>query len=256
MSLSENRDIIFIEKEVFLSFSYLEWDTAFFGRPSYGLNVVPSSFGAPAPDKLRGLGEKLQGCFVTAKIETSAPYQIIKMLLDVGFYYVETEVTLKLEAVDSGQNIFSRNNNITVEELFTNEGVPYEIFGQSFSYTRFHTDPFIEEKKADELWISYLKNYSPDENHRLIIARYKGEPAGIILANRMEKQVALFFVAVAEEYRNRQIGTALMEYVKKHFVALEVITGTQIKNIPALNYYIKNGFSKILCTKTVLHYWG
>ncbi len=257
MISGKNKDILFEKGDVCFCFSYLSWDSQFFQRPSYVLDTSRSCLGVLDKKNSQSLSRILQGSFVTAKIDTAVSHQLIKSLFALDFYYVETEVTLefiKSGCLAQGDAVYGQN--IVVEKKEVNAGLPYIKLGSSFSHTRFHTDSSIKDKLADDLWISYLKNYLPDENHHMIIAKYKDQIAGTILANEVGNKIILFFVAIREEFRGKGIGSALMNYVVRYFDNQQIITGTQIKNIPALNYYIKNGFSKIISTKTVLHHWG
>jgi len=256
MPSENNKDILFKNKEVTYHFSYLPWDTEFFQRPCFVLDTGLSHLGILDHQSSNSLADMLKGSFITAKIGTNVDHQVIKSLLTLGFYYVETEVTLELKRLNhSIEKDVVNGKNIVVEEREINTDLPYFELGSSFMYTRFHTDSCISDKLADDLWVSYLKNYKPDENHHMIIAKYKDQIAGTILANVSDNEVMLFFVAIRKEFQGKGIGSALIDYVAGCFDDHKIITGSQIKNIPALNYYIKNGFSKIISTKTVLHRW-
>ncbi|MGA1823507.1 MAG: GNAT family N-acetyltransferase [bacterium] len=251
---SLHNDIIIQEGTARYYFSYLAWDSHFFNRPSYLLNTDKSKLSGNDTIK-EEIKDRLINCFVTAKIDTAYDYNVVKLLQDAGFYYIETEITLEYQQkLYSVAKQFKKRGDVLIEKLAVNDDLPYTELGSVFSLTRFHTDPCTSEM-ADDVWISYLKNYNPDKNHHLFVARIEGEIAGVILANQRENRVMLFFIAVKNKYRAQGIGTVLINYVVEYFYTYQIMTETQVRNIKAINYYIKNGFLKIFSTKTVLHKW-
>jgi ribosomal protein S18 acetylase RimI-like enzyme len=232
-------------------FSYLEWDSVFFARRCFCLNCDMSVL-KPAAEIKKQLIERLGGSFISAKIDTSCDKCLLDFMQEAGFRYIGTEVVLKYCGSPG------RVSDITIEKLMRNENLPYEALGASFSFTRFHSDPRISEGQADALWTAYIRNYKLSPSHHMLIARYKGEIAGaVLICEDMNHAVAyLYFVAVLEEYRGKGIGSALVRHAARMFATSDLMTGTQIKNVPAMNFYIKNGFSSVHATRTVLHRWS
>lgn len=238
------------EKE-FIYFKYLAWDSDFFGKDSFLLDISKSKF-TPSEEVRLQIKDKFKECFITVKLDTKIDYFMGFFLQECGFYYVDTEI--KLQNIQICANIVS--DNIVFEELFDSSALPFEDIGRAFSVTRFHCDPNIENKKADELWISYVKNFKSSENKRIFIAKVDNEIAGVILVNITNGEAFLFFVAVLENFRSKKIGSALIQgTIKSIGKGVKIYTGTQVKNVSALNFYLRNGFQKIVQTSTVLHYW-
>jgi len=244
-------DIILEAGNALFFFRFLEWDSNFFGRPCYMLDNANSNL--IASDKIIELfKQNFRDSFVSAKINTLVDYSIVQILQECGFRYIDTEVILK----SVGALFYiQENNDIKVVKQYCNAKLPHEELGSAFSFSRFHTDVNITESKADSLWVNYLKNYQPDDNHHMFVAFFRDEPAGIILANQNVKQVVLFFVAVLSDFQNKGVGSNLIQKVVQNFKGFSITTGTQIKNTKALNFYIRNGFSTITLTKTILHMW-
>lgn len=237
----------------YIYFKYLDWDSAFFGRPSFLLDVSKSNFN-PSDILCSQIRKSFDGAFVTAKIDTQYDYEITYFLQKCGFYYVDTEVKLQNIGLPASP---AYDNRIRISELSNEDNLPLDELGKAFSLTRFHCDPHIDEVKADELWVSYIKNFKPSESKRMFIARFGNEIAGAVIVNITKVEVFLFFVAVIEKYRGKSIGSATIETILGGLnLSLPICTGTQAKNISAINFYIKNGFSRVVQTNTVLHYWG
>ncbi|RKX93179.1 MAG: hypothetical protein DRP84_08885 [Spirochaetes bacterium] len=221
---------------------YLEWDTKFFGRPSYLIE------GREDILTIDSIGKS----FITAKVDMG-DVDFIFDLQKKGFVFIDVEVSLKFHIKYSEIINYCRNIDCVVKSVKVNTGLPYLELGSAFHLTRFHMDPNIASGKANELWISYLRNFLPNENRKMYVT-YLGEKAvGVILSTRQEGIAVISFMAVLPEYRGKGIGSQLIAYVVRDN-NYEVITGTQSRNIPALNFYINNGF-RIYKTKAVLHRW-
>jgi ribosomal protein S18 acetylase RimI-like enzyme len=173
-----------------------------------------------------------------------------------GFNYIDTEVTLRFD----NRNILSKKENYHIEDIVDNSNLPYVALGSAFSNTRFHSDVNIKDEKADDLWIEYLKNYKPSKNKKMFVAYDNINAVGVILVNIEPriKEAMLFFVAVVPLHQSQGVGRIMINYVLRFLKKndIDVIkTETQVKNINAINYYIKNGFSIIDKVSTILHRW-
>lgn len=247
MQLQNN--IIFETKNRCLTFRFLEWDTNFFGKPSY---LVDFSNSSPIQDSSIHLfiKEKFQNAFITAKIGSQLEQFWLDSLQKSGFYYLTTEI--KLEKI---QHFEYSDSEYVVTELHENLGLPYDELGKTFSKTRFHLDSNIGKEKADALWTSYIKNYKPTGSKRIFAAFSGGTVAGTILVNLDEKEALFFYVAVLDKFRGKDVGSVMINSISKKFLEFNITTGTQVNNIGALNFYIKNGFTRIKNTFTVMHRW-
>ena len=246
-----NSDVILQDKGALYYFRYLPWDTEFFGLPSYSLEVAESNL-VTTPTVASLIETQLSGAFVTAKIDTSMDYEIILMLLKSGFQYIDTEITLECRDLLKSSRV---RDSIVITKLEDNKRLPYIKLGSVYSLTRFHTDPRIESEKANQLWVNYLKNYVPDDRHQIFAAIVEKEVAGVILVDVAQSSARLSFVSVRNGYQRLGIGSLLIQEIIRNFKGMCLTVGTQIKNTKALNFYIQNGFTKILQTKTILHRW-
>lgn len=251
--MSFANDIILEDNETCFHFKYLDWDSVFFDKPSYLLDISKSRLMSSEVIKI-DIKNKLKNSFITFKIATDIDYKIVSFLQECGFYYIDTEVTLEYvnNKSNKDKNII---NQVQVIKETKNEYLPYKELGKSFSLTRFHTDLNIDNTKADILWINYLKNYKLSDTKHMFSVKVENELAGVILINLDNDVATLFFVAVIEKFRGMGIGTVLINKAIKHFKNYIIRTETQVKNIDALNFYIGNGLSKIQKTSTVLHRW-
>lgn len=248
-----DKDIIIKDNDICVYFKYLEWDSGFFKVNSYMLDLDQSNLKASSLVKSE-IESKLKDSFVSVKLDTNSDFQIVSLLQDYGFKYIDTEVTLEFKdsCLVKEKGI---TNNVYVTKEIANANLPYKQLGDAFSLTRFHADTNIPSDKADELWVNYLKNYNLSERKHMFTAKVKDEIAGVILVDLNNKVATLAFVSIIDGFRGLGVGTVLINKVIESFPSYTIRTGTQVKNINALNFYISNGFSKIYKTSTVLHRW-
>ncbi|MBF0319735.1 MAG: GNAT family N-acetyltransferase [Nitrospirae bacterium] len=252
--MNSSNDIAISHEGGLFYFRYLQWDTDFFGKRSYVLDPAKSVF--KTSDRIKEqIIHHLTDSFVTAKLDTETGIELTSFLSDCGFYYVDTEVRLRYAQNFRNGNI-TDIEHVTVERLEKNEGLPYVLLGGAFTQTRFHTDFHIPNQQADQLWISYLKNFKPSPDGHLFTSKIKDEVTGVIVVNTCDREATFFYVSVIGKFRNKGIGSMLINKTFECFSGYTIFTGTQVKNTAALNFYIRNGFTTVDSTKTVLHYWG
>jgi ribosomal protein S18 acetylase RimI-like enzyme len=245
-------DIIISKGKATYYFKYLEWDTNFFKKTSYVIDLNKSNL-VVEESLIEEIKQKLKNSFVTVKLSTSINPDILYFLQQCGFYYIETEVVLE---TNSKINI-TNENTVTIIQKEINENLPYQELGENFSLTRFHADINIDNYLADELWVQYLKNYKISNTNLMFTAEVNNEIVGVILVNidKTQNIATLFYVSVLKEFSGQGIGKNLINYVLNYCKSYTIRTETQIKNIKALNYYISSGLNKINNTYTVLHRW-
>jgi len=250
--MNSSNDIIIKDEKSSFYFKYLEWDSNFFNKKSFLLDIEKSNLISSINIK-NEINKKLKDSFISVKLDTNLNYEIASFLQDCGFYYIDTEVVLEFSNTIKPK--LNLRDNLKIEKLNINKNLPYEELGSAFTLTRFHTDLNIDNSLADFLWINYIKNYKPSEDKYIFIAKINEEITGAILVNVNENIATLFFVVVLEKYRTLGIGKELIFNVINYFNGYVLRTETQIKNIKALNFYIKSGFNTIKNTSTVLHRW-
>lgn len=253
--MSYSKDIEIKAGDACYYFRYLEWDTAFFGKESYMLDPERSTLTVSAA--IKGMMEEtFKNSFITVKIASEYSRELLDFLQSSGFRYIDTEVTLRYSKVL--QDKASTDGNIKIIKLEENKELPYQELGSVFSLTRFHYDVHIRSDKADLLWIQYISNYRPSPARHMFVAKFSDKTAGTILVNenKENKTAVLFFVSVLEKFRDKKVGSELIKHIVRYFDGYELTTETQIRNIKAINFYIKNDFSVLAATKTVLHRWN
>lgn len=121
------------------------------------------------------------------------------------------------------------------------------IAKNSFSYSRFHSDPFIENRFADrtrEAWLaSYLAGTRGDY---LLVATMNGRVAGFLAAMFLpgHRVAVIDLMAVDPDLRGKGVGLRLVKAFIDHYEGRcdAYRVGSQIANQPALRLYAKCGF--------------
>lgn len=250
------KDVILKADGAKFYFRFLEWDTNFFKKKSYMLDTEKSIL-KPSARITRLLNCNFADSFLSAKIDARTHKEIFVFFQQAGFTFIDTEIILTFDREHPTLRI--KKQGVKVLRLKQNQGLPYEELGGVFTCSRFHSDTHISKAKADLLWVYYLKNYELSATHQLYAALAENnEVMGVILANlKKEGRTAyLFFVAVRDKFQGRRIGSCIVEHVIRSLGDYKLVTGTQAKNIRALNFYIKNGFSRVESTKLIFHRWG
>lgn len=238
-----------------LVFVYRNWDSLFFERPCFVLDakksVLRSFEGLPVLAK-----SELSGSFITIKLPNPADYLLLSQLQDSGFRYMTTEIVLEHAKGWACDKVLSSDCVVELKQDTLTEKEAYNL-GVVYSQTRFHMDPQITRNKANGVWVEYFRNFVPDENKFMYVARVQKQ---IIAAISVELQnngseAYLFAVSVLPDYQGVGAGSRIMQRILNDFCGCCIRTGTQAGNIAALGFYMKNGFSCIAETSTVLHRW-
>ena len=246
-----------------LVFRFLKWDSEFFNVPAYLLDTEysnPAGMAAYYEEIRKKVDNALPQGFITAKIPHDWDTSAASLFQDCGFKYILTELVLKYSRPGK---MFPAGNDVTIESVIPGEDVDLSHLGKYLNLSRFHQDRRIEKGLADRLWNNFLENFKVSENENVvIIARKNRGVVGcivIMFQHVLNKRYANFFiVSVDEAYQGMGIGTRLMEYG----IGLcgerseGMIVETQSNNIPALNFYLKNGFTEIHNTRVIFHRWA
>lgn len=245
-------------------FKYLAWDTDFFGVASYSLNFSSIALGKEMKGFISRVARSLGRSFTVAKVDAACHRRVIDFLNDLGFRFINGEIILQIVP-----NAFSKiyddmpalSGGIVIEKAKSVPKGAY-LLGAEFSRSRFHLDRNIPKRKADEVWIRYIKNFTLGARRHLFVAKIAKKTAGGIFIDQISEGGAcvsnFFSVSVRKEYQRRGIGSALVRCAidwalrQGHIVTVE----TQMNNIEALNFYMKNGFLKTRKAHFIFHRWS
>jgi len=91
--------------------------------------------------------------------------------------------------------------------------------------------------KSDLLMLIYDKNYI-----LYMALDNKNNFCGFMISNICKNRVHIMSIAVYEKFRNLNVGTSLINHLKKNFTENIITLNVQQSNKNAINFYKKNNF--------------
>ena len=135
----------------------------------------------------------------------------------------------------------------------------------SFVYDRFHSDPFVSKKRADDLHESWLRNScAEDSRDNVLLAESKNELLGFVSCTVQEDTArwlgrsvgTIILVACAEQARRRGVGRTLMlaasQWLRQQGCDI-VESGTQVRNVPSARMFRQCGFDYVGASISMRH---
>jgi len=137
-----------------------------------------------------------------------------------------------------------------------------EIASKAFEYSRFYNDGNIEKETADKIFEKWVKNSFDNDTKRFILYKSDEEVLGFLLLNinDFHEEITIELIAVDNNVVAKGIGKTLMNKFESSFSSKKYEkylfrVGTQINNITAMNFYIKNNYKMSRESRTY-HIWN
>lgn len=177
-----------------------------------------------------------------------------RLLERVGFHVVDTGITLETRRLPDGGGARGRARLARVEDRAAVE----KIAARSFVYSRFHLDPDIPKRLADEIKTQWVGNYFLGQRgDYMVVAERSGQVAGFLQLLTVSGNVLVIdLIAVEQDHRGQGLAEEMIRYAATacgNPTALRA--GTQSANIMSLSLYEKLGF-RIVSASYVLHHHG
>jgi len=189
---------------------------------------------------------------VMAKVPVSNVLDCIH-LQRLNFSLVDTNV--QLQKLSYKSSFLINNLNIRFSNPSDQEGV-LKIAANSFTYDRFHNDPFITQEDAEKIKVEWAKNYFKNaRGNWMIVAEDRGIISGFLqLLHGVDGALIIDLIAVDHNYRNTGVAQSMISFAMQNCEnRIEVVrVGTQIANLPSIALYLKMGFS-ITSAQYVFH---
>lgn len=233
--------------------SKLQWDTDYFGIPSAKV-ILKNNVGEDDRTFLKDYLNEFE--FVTIINTNNNPYNNIWLgkeklvfLTDINVQFIKY---IKCKPSDL----------IELEEVYQAYQPQEDIINiakNAFHYSRFLNDPYLNEEKARNIYAYWVECAFNKEDKYFAIARKNSKIIGFVLfsINDNDQSAIIELIAVKESYRGLKIGKKLINSME-NFIhdrgVVRVRVGTQINNVPALQFYTNNGFKYVNCN-AVYHYW-
>ena len=243
----------------------LTWDSVFFGRKMGEFTAgshSPSSL-KRALDKAKEDGYRYLRCKL--KFQDTP---LIKLLESFGFYLTDIGVTLETKNRNFGNSPLEKGDrggckaprvekadeqppappllrgNSSVKAAIIKDIPELKRIGRSlFPESRFYSDPFFSKAMADGLYEAWIENSVKGQAADIVFWIPK---AGFVTCRRSGKNSGeIVLIGVKKNAKGKGVGSELVGETMKWFEEqqIKIVTvRTQLKNVKALNFYIKLGF--------------
>lgn len=224
-----------------------EWLSAIIGHQVWKLNYRKSKSFFFKPKNSKKI-------LIYSKIPTN-DHKLFSLLLGKGFELVDTLVNLTVQHNKIGS--LKTNNDIRLARPDDKDQV-YQLAYDSFKFSRFHNDPKISDKISNKIKGCWASNFfEGNRGDEMIIAENRNNIVGFLLLIYKKDTIIIDLIAVSNRFSREGIAQNMISFLlnnKKKSILHEfqIKVGTQLTNIPSLNFYEKLGF-KIHSSNYVLH---
>lgn len=149
--------------------------------------------------------------------------------------------------------------SVSVDNKFLwNEDI-IQIADNAFRYSRFFNDNNLNDEKKKAVYSEWVKNAFEQKGKYFVTYTNEDEIVGFLLfsINESDLSASIELLAVNNKYKNKKIGKTLINeleiFLDKKSMKY-IIVGTQIDNVPAMNFYFTNGF-QLESRNSIFHYW-
>lgn len=217
-----------------LLFSKNQWESDFFERAIYQVNVVEQS---------TSIQDIMPNSLAVARVPTNAVSHL-DFLQSQGFQLVETTLCFQFILNNAGLCVYSHFT--TPMMLATESDIPalQQLFGEAFTYSRFRS-PYFSLQEKSHFYQQWAENAVKGVfDHVCLLKKAQGELQGAVTLRQDGNIVHIGLLAVAPEHRGKGIAQELMMMAnqwarQKNCTVISVCT--QLNNQSAINCYVKMG---------------
>ncbi len=221
----------------------LVWDSRLFDKKIGELKVNPDFI--PQIGNLIKKAKRKGFKYLVCKLN-SQDTTLIKTLESNGFYISDIGVIWEAEIKRLTLKKTKRYNEDKLIKIATETDIPglKKMITSLFLESRFYTDPFFSKEEANKLYRKWIVN---SVNGKIADIVYTIPEIGFVTCKKSTADKGeIKLIGVKEGYRNRGMGSVLLKRALRWFEKEGinfVSVRTQLKNLPAMNFYLKSGFS-------------
>ena len=160
-------------------------------------------------------------------------------LINKNFFYINTKLNYEL--------ILKKSKKLKYDRIFKKSSINHMreisyLSKNSFIDDRFHKDPTINKKFADQIKKAWVENYfKGNRGDCMFHIEIKNQIAGFILIKHLKKKISsIDLIAVKKEFRGKNLAKILIENICKYLFDnnfKKLILSTQMNNINSMNLY-------------------
>lgn len=232
------------------NFIDLHWDTEYFGVKS-GKIVINEEIEIHDIKEIVRLAEAYE--FITINNVNNIALNNFLIGKHTDSFLVDTNIQFEMNVKNSeGESYFDAINSYKENTNLV------RIAENSFNFSRFYNDPFLNKNLSYQLYSNWIKNSFNKKEKYFIVAEDNQKIFGYLLFSLNKPDgLTIELISLDKSAQGKGIGTKLLDSLvyfarKNHIHKIKV--GTQIDNIQAINFYMKKGFS-LSSKSSIYHFW-
>jgi len=233
---------------------FLDWDTKYFGVRSCRINLTSILTFDSQNELLKEITE-YEFCTIVNNGNISENnywigYRTKAFLTDMNIQFSK-KINDCLKIND--------DENMYVSNFYDFDNTIINISSLSFIYSRFFNDPFLNEKKAKNIYTHWVKSSFNKNNKYFVVYKENHITCGFLIfsIDKFKKQSRIELIAVNENCKGNGIGKSLINKMETYVLSMninKINVGTQINNILAIEFYKNNNFRYVECS-SIYHLW-
>ena len=194
--------------------------------------------------------------FAYAKV-ACADITSIKALEKSGFNLIETNTQFDRSNTEPWPEVELPSYHSTRFAEPADVAAVEKVAATSFVYTRFHLDPMIPDKMANDIKSHWAGNFfTGTRGDWMVVLIFHGKVVGFLQLLSKDGTNIIDLIAVDKTHQGRGLAAGMVEFAAKQCGEWDrMLVGTQISNIPSTRAYEKLGF-RMCDSSYVFHYHG
>jgi len=194
--------------------------------------------------------------FAYAKVDC-ADITSIKALEKVGFNLIDTNTQFDRTNMGPWPEVVLPNGYNVRFAKSADAAAVEKVAATSFVYTRFHLDPMIPDKMANDIKSHWAGNFfTGTRGEWMVVLTFHGKVVGFLQLLSKNETIIIDLIAVDKTHQGKGLAAGMIEFAAKHCGEWgRMLAGTQLSNIPSTRAYEKRGF-RMCGSSYVFHYHG
>ena len=231
---------------------YLDWDTNFFNKKSAKLILKKEITDNDLTDIVKRI-EQEDYAFITIENENNIEKNNILISKLKNTFLADINIQFQKKPDKKKEKC----KCVYIENNYKNNQEIIDIAKQAFTYSRFTIDSNL--KNGNLVHVQWAMNSFNKKEKYFITYNEKSRIIGFILFSISEEDNSIFLelIAVNQNNKNSGIGSKMLDELENFAIDNNIKyinVGTQVNNISAQNFYIKNGF-KHKENNSIYHWW-
>lgn len=237
-------------KQSAFTFSYLDWDTNYFGVSS-AKAVLHRPLTITEWNELKGKFDDFQ--FVSIVNQNSEPINAQLLGKNTTSFLIDVNIQFSKSIAPT----YEMPENIKIYQALENKDEIFEI--ADFTVSKFTEDPELAKRGGSHVYHQWLINSFNKENKFFALSKDESNHInGFVLFSYLNDATLIELIASSRKSKQSGIGTRLfkaVEYATTQRGLQQIKVGTQIRNKGAINFYHKIGCRQAECHQ-VYHLWN